>query len=90
MASGTLEVLLVDAKSIKEKDFLAKMDPYVLIQYGNQERRSSVAKGKKPEWNEKFTFKAAYPGGEDHKYKLIFRIMNHHKHSADDFIGETT
>jgi len=34
--------------------------------------------------------KRAYPGGEDHKYKLIFRIMNHHKHTADDFIGETT
>ena len=47
--------------------------------------------GRNPEWNEKFTFNAEYPGGEHHKYKLILRIMDKHKLSCiDDFIGQTT
>ncbi|RVW33803.1 16 kDa phloem protein 1-like [Vitis riparia] len=91
MANGTLEVLLINARRLKDKNFLVKMDPYVLIQYGNQVRWSSVAKGRNPEWNEKFTFNAEYPGGEHHKYKLILRIMDKHKLSCiDDFIGQTT
>ncbi|KAA8516422.1 hypothetical protein F0562_016715 [Nyssa sinensis] len=104
MASGKLEVQLVDAQGIKEKGFLgclncfnprnhvSMMDPYVLIQYGNQERTSSVAqgKGKKLIWNEAFTFDVEHPGSEDHTYKLVFRIMDKHKLSQDDYVGQTT
>ncbi|KAK9985275.1 hypothetical protein SO802_030226 [Lithocarpus litseifolius] len=92
MASGILEVVLVDCKGIREKEFLVKMNPYVVIRYGNQECKSSVARGEgnKPVWNEKFTFNAEYPGGEDHKYKLTFHIMDKHKISDDAFVGETT
>lgn len=73
MGKGTLEVQLVNARSLEDNNFLGKifaafsflfsliricaqvsnmdgksavkMEPYVLIQYGNQVRWSSVAKG---------------------------------------------
>ncbi|KAF8402923.1 hypothetical protein HHK36_011015 [Tetracentron sinense] len=69
-----------------------KMDPYVLVRFGNEERKSSIAlgQGRNPIWNEKFNFRAEYPGGEDPKYKLVLRIMDKDKFSDDDFIGETT
>ncbi|XP_059428653.1 16 kDa phloem protein 1-like [Corylus avellana] len=92
MARGMLEVLLANVQGIRDKDFLAKMNPYVVIRYGNQECTSSVARGegKKRVWNEKLTFNAEYPGGEDHKYKLTFQIMDNHKTSHHVFVGETT
>ncbi|XP_010256916.1 PREDICTED: elicitor-responsive protein 1-like [Nelumbo nucifera] len=88
MSSGILQVLLIDAEFIINKELLGKMDPYVLIKFGNEERKSSVAKGqgKKPVWNEKFNFKAEYPG----QHKVIFRVMDKDTFSADDFIGEST
>ncbi|KAB1224117.1 Elicitor-responsive protein 1 [Morella rubra] len=72
MASGILEVLLVDAEGIRDKDFIEKMNPYLVMRYGNQECTSDLARGegKKRVWNEKFTFKAEYPGDEDHKIYL--------------------
>lgn len=42
-----------------------------------------------PVWNEKFTFRAEYPGSGD-DFKIILKIMDHDTFSADDFIGETT
>ncbi|KAA8518909.1 hypothetical protein F0562_016317 [Nyssa sinensis] len=102
MGSGILEVLLVDAQGIKENEFLgcfsclnpckgAMIDPYVVIHYGNQKRSSCVAqgKGKKLLWNETLKFDVEYPGGEDDTYKLIFRMMDKHKLSEDDYVGET-
>lgn len=93
MADGILEVMLIEAKGLKNMDFAVKMNTYVVIEYGNQKHTSSVAKGKgtKPVWNEKFKFKAEYPGGEDHKYMLHFRIMNTHKIlDHDEFVGQST
>ncbi|KAK8662427.1 hypothetical protein V6N13_092001 [Hibiscus sabdariffa] len=91
MAVGILEVFLVRAKGLENKDFLGKMDPYVIIQYKGQERESSVARGKgsNPTWREKFTFKAEYPGSGD-DYKLVLKIMDKDTFSSDDFIGEAT
>ncbi|KAF9597134.1 hypothetical protein IFM89_015963 [Coptis chinensis] len=68
-----------------------KMDPYVLIQYGNQERKSKVAReqGKNPVWNEKLTFKVEYPMGATDQHKITFRIMDKDTFSADDFVGES-
>ncbi|EEF29232.1 Elicitor-responsive protein, putative [Ricinus communis] len=91
MAIGTLEVELLNAKGLRGTDFLGKIDPYVIIHYRSQERKSSVARddGGSPAWNEKLTFKVEYPGqGDD--YKLIFNIMDHDTFSADDFIGQAT
>ncbi|XWS56585.1 hypothetical protein CRYUN_Cryun09bG0098100 [Craigia yunnanensis] len=91
MAVGILEVLLVSAKGLEDTDFLGGMDPYVIIQYKGQERKSSVARGdsSSPSWNEKFTFKVEYPGSGD-DYKLILKIMDKDTFSADDFVGQAT
>nr|GMC85743.1 elicitor-responsive protein 1-like [Ipomoea batatas]GMC90038.1 elicitor-responsive protein 1-like [Ipomoea batatas] len=71
--------------------------PYVCVQYGNQQRLSCVGKrglDRKRIWNEKFTFEVEYPalgqlGDEEQpQYKLIFRVMNKHKFSKDEFLGE--
>ncbi|KAB1217868.1 Elicitor-responsive protein 1 [Morella rubra] len=68
-----------------------RMDPYVLIQYKTQERKSSVARGQggSPVWNEKFSFRVEYPGKGD-EYKLILKILDKDTFSADDFIGQAT
>ncbi|XP_023550200.1 elicitor-responsive protein 1-like [Cucurbita pepo subsp. pepo] len=91
MAIGTLEVKLVNAKGLRGTDFLGGIDPYVLIQYKGQERKSSVARdeGGSPVWNETFTFRAEYPGSCD-DFKLVLKIMDHDNFSADDFIGQTS
>ncbi|XP_043690638.1 16 kDa phloem protein 1-like isoform X2 [Telopea speciosissima] len=91
MVNGILEVLLVDARGLQGTDFWGQMDPYVLIQYKSQERKSSVRRGEgsNPVWNEKFTFRVEYPGADD-QYKLFLRIMDKDTFSADDFVGEAT
>ncbi|KAF3952444.1 hypothetical protein CMV_021998 [Castanea mollissima] len=91
MAIGLMEVLLVNAKGLGDNDFFGGMDPYVLIQYKSQERKSSVAQGQggSPVWNEKITFRVEYPGQGD-QYKLILNIMDKDTFSADDFIGQAT
>ncbi|MCL7034585.1 hypothetical protein MKW94_014835 [Papaver nudicaule] len=75
---------------------ICKMDPYVVIQFGNQRRKSTVARGegRAPLWNEKFTFDVEYPADnvrdEHHQYKLNFTIMDKDRFSRDDFVGEST
>uniref|UniRef100_A0A7N0V484 C2 domain-containing protein n=1 Tax=Kalanchoe fedtschenkoi TaxID=63787 RepID=A0A7N0V484_KALFE len=93
MATGILEVHLVDAKGLKNTDSLGKSDPYVVVKYGGHERKSSVARGagKAPKWNERLTFKAEYPGSSGHgHHKLTLRIMDKDFFSSDDFVGETS
>ncbi|CDP06607.1 unnamed protein product [Coffea canephora] len=105
MANGRLEVLLVEAQGIRDRDKCIPgclnclnpcnlaTKPYVHILYAEQERTSCVAKGKgkKREWNEKFAFEVKYPdGGEDRVYKIIFRVMDQHKFTEDVFVGEST
>ncbi|KAH1211976.1 Elicitor-responsive protein 1 [Glycine max] len=88
MAIGFMEVQLVKAKGLRDTDIFGKMDPYVLIQYKGQEKRSGVAngKGKNPVWNEKFIFKVEYPGSSN-QHKLILKIMDKDLYT-DDFVGE--
>ncbi|XAR50927.1 hypothetical protein NMG60_11005394 [Bertholletia excelsa] len=70
--------------------------PYVLVQYRNQESTSSPAEqeGKKHVWNENMKFDVDYkPDTEDDHnahHKLILRVMDQHKLSEDEYIGETT
>ncbi|KAG9454697.1 hypothetical protein H6P81_007601 [Aristolochia fimbriata] len=91
MPSGILEVQLVDARGLRKTDFLNKIDPYVLIQYKTQERKSSVARGQgsSPVWNEKFTFRVDYPG-DGNQCKLVFKIMDRDTFTRDDFVGEAS
>ncbi|XP_004490894.1 16 kDa phloem protein 1-like [Cicer arietinum] len=90
MAIGLMEVHLVKAKGLNSTCFFGGMeDPYVLIQYEGQEKRSNVAKsrGRNHVWDEKFVFKVEKHGSSD-KHKLIFKIMDKDTFSADDFIGQ--
>ncbi|CAL8125510.1 unnamed protein product [Prunus armeniaca] len=91
MAVGILEVKLVSAKGLGDTDLLSRMDPYVLIQYKGQERKSSVARGQgsSPVWNERFTFRAEYPGSGE-QYKVTLKIMDKDTFTADDYIGEAS
>ncbi|KAL2926631.1 Elicitor-responsive protein 1 [Bienertia sinuspersici] len=92
MTRGLLEVEVISACGLPKLDFLTdKIDPYVLVKYKGQERKTDVARGQgsNPEWNQKFIFNAEYPGsGGD--YQIILKIMDHDTFSSDDFIGETT
>ncbi|KAK6929349.1 C2 domain, partial [Dillenia turbinata] len=83
--------LLLNANLFRNANMVGGMDPYVLIQYKSQERKSSVARGKgcSPTWNEKFTFRIDYPGDGD-QYKLTLKIMDKDTFSADDFLGQAT
>ncbi|KAG6500547.1 hypothetical protein ZIOFF_040395 [Zingiber officinale] len=80
MSFGELEVLLVDAKGLKDTDLIGKMDPYAEIQYRDQQQKSKVAykEGGNPRWNQKF------------KFKVVLRVMDRDTFSADDFVGEAT
>ncbi|QCE01228.1 elicitor-responsive protein 1 isoform X1 [Vigna unguiculata] len=89
MAFGFMEVELVKAKGLHDTDVFARMDPYVLLQYKGQERKSRVIHegGRNPVWNEKFVFRVEYPGSGD-QYKLNLVIMDKDVFSADDFVGQ--
>ncbi|KAF4363427.1 hypothetical protein F8388_016555 [Cannabis sativa] len=91
MATGIMEVFLVNAKGLGDTDFFGDMDPYVLIQYKDQERKSLVARGQgsSPSWNQKLSFRADYPGSGDN-YKITFKILDKDTFSTDDFIGHAT
>ncbi|XP_039126931.1 elicitor-responsive protein 1-like [Dioscorea cayenensis subsp. rotundata] len=68
------------------------MDPYVMIQYRNQEQKSSVVKdqGTNPSWNETFKFQVQNAEAAEHHQKLVLRIMDKDIFNVDDFVGQAT
>ncbi|CAI9768313.1 unnamed protein product [Fraxinus pennsylvanica] len=99
MAIGTMEVKLVGAKGLKRTGYgcmcvflTGKIDPYVLLQYRNQECKSTPAKGKgnSPVWDEKFEFRVDSPLADDDQHKLVLKIMDHNTFRAHDYLGEAT
>ncbi|KAI5007284.1 hypothetical protein ZWY2020_047232 [Hordeum vulgare] len=92
MGRGLLEVHLVDAKGLPSTDFLGKIDPYVIVQYRSQERKSSTARdaGRNPSWNEVLRFQINNSSAANAQDKLFFRIMDHDNFSRDDFLGQAT
>ncbi|URE47194.1 C2 domain [Musa troglodytarum] len=93
MAKGILEVLLIDAKGLKNTDLIGKIDPYVVIQYRGQERKSKTARGQgsNPSWNETFKFLVNSAAADNHQqHKITMRVMDHDTFTADDFLGEST
>ncbi|XP_007219498.2 glycine-rich cell wall structural protein 2 [Prunus persica] len=87
MPHGTLEVLLVSAKGLHNNDFLADMDPYVILTVRTQDKKSTIlsGQGSEPEWNETFSFNVS-----DEVDELRLKIMDKDSFSADDFVGEAT
>ncbi|CAD5177323.1 elicitor-responsive protein 1-like isoform X1 [Musa acuminata AAA Group] len=93
MSKGELEVLLVDAKGLAGADVIGKIDPYVVIQYRDQERKSRIARnqGRNPIWNQTLKF-PVYSSAINNpiQHKLTLRIMDYDTVTADDFIGHAT
>ncbi|PQQ15383.1 glycine-rich cell wall structural protein 2 [Prunus yedoensis var. nudiflora] len=87
MPHGTLEVLLVSAKGLDNNDFLADMDPYVILTVRTQDKKSTIVSGQgsEPEWNGTFSFNVS-----DDVDELRLKIMDKDSFSSDDFVGETT
>ncbi|XP_042014101.1 16 kDa phloem protein 1-like [Salvia splendens] len=97
MGVGIMEVKLIGAKGLKRTNFLGRIDPYVVIQYRDEEYTSTTAKGqgRKPVWNEEFKFRVEFPsldGSDDNQnnYKLNLRVFDHDTCSNDDFLGQST
>ncbi|XP_073128142.1 16 kDa phloem protein 1-like isoform X2 [Henckelia pumila] len=101
--NGIMEVTLLQARGLKNTEFFGKIDPYVLIQYKNQELKSQTAGGKaskfrayfwqgsNPVWNEKFKFRVEYPIKGNEHHKLILKIMDKDTFmTQDDFVGQAT
>ncbi|CAA6654990.1 unnamed protein product [Spirodela intermedia] len=88
---GLLQIHLVDARDLKAMDTTSRMDPYVILRYMGQERKSRVLRegGSNPTWNEMFTFQAEYPS-PDNQHNLVLKIMDEDTFSADDFAGAAT
>ncbi|KAI3494971.1 hypothetical protein L1887_37048 [Cichorium endivia] len=88
MPEGTLEVSLISAKGLENTDVLLNMDPYVILTYRSQEKRSTVASGKgsNPEWNESFLFDVSSKETTDLKIK----ILDSDSGSADDLVGHAS
>ncbi|KAF5811657.1 putative C2 domain-containing protein [Helianthus annuus] len=89
MPEGVLEVLLVSAKGLEDADLLCKMDPYVIITYRTQEKKSTVASGKgtTPEWNETFLFDVTSNDATDLKVKIMDSDGGV---GADDLVGHAS
>ncbi|XP_059302834.1 elicitor-responsive protein 3-like [Lycium ferocissimum] len=87
MPSGTLEVLLENAKGLEDQNWLTSMNPYVVITCRTQEKESSIASGEgsEPEWNETFIFTIGHDTEE-----ITLKIMDNDTFSSDDFVGEAT
>ncbi|KAL0379568.1 UNVERIFIED_CONTAM: Elicitor-responsive protein 3 [Sesamum angustifolium] len=85
MPQGTLEVVLVSAIGLENTDFLANMDPYVILTCQSQEKKSKVASGQgsSPKWNEAFLFTVSSGAKE-----LNIRILDKDNFTADDVVGE--
>ncbi|CAL9117810.1 unnamed protein product [Musa textilis] len=93
MSKGELEVLLVDAEGLAGADVTGMIDPYVVIQYRDKERKSRIARnqGRNPLWNQTLKF-PVYSSVINNpiQHKLTLRIMDYDTITADDFIGQAT
>ncbi|KAK7340170.1 hypothetical protein VNO77_20865 [Canavalia gladiata] len=85
MPRGTLEVILISAENLHDRDFFAKIDPYVILTYRAQEHTSTVAQGagSDPTWNESFLFTVSDAASE-----LNLRLWDKDTWTRDDFLGE--
>ncbi|CAA3030329.1 elicitor-responsive 1-like [Olea europaea subsp. europaea] len=99
MTIGIMEVKLVDAKGLKKTGYgcmcvflTGKKDPYVLLQYKNQEFKSTISKekGSSPVWDEKFEFRVDSPLADDDQYKIVLKIMDHNTFREDGYLGKAT
>ncbi|GBB94765.1 hypothetical protein RclHR1_02410011 [Rhizophagus clarus] len=84
MAKGVLKINVVEAKKLKNEDFIGKSDPYVklILDKGNIQVTKIKDNDLNPKFNEKFTFNV-----NDQK-KLKVQIWDKDTIGSDDLIGE--
>ena len=58
MPAGTLEVIIVEGRHLKDKDAVGQNDPYVEIYTHKKykQRTTTISNSNDPVWNERFTF----------------------------------
>ena len=68
MVRGLLEVHVLSANGLVDKQWVGKQDPYCKLQLGNQSYRTTTASdgGTKPVWNERFQFQVRARGTHTH------------------------
>jgi len=86
--SGKLQLQVVEAKELKDKDFFGKMDPYCKVILGNNHHKTPVHHkgGRNPSWNADFSLAIA---SNMHTMPLILEVYDSDTLS-DDRIGEAT
>ena len=82
--TGRLIVKPQTAQLARNKDFLNKMDPYVVIILGGQTFCTQVARGqgKTPGWNDAATLNV------NNDQMLVVRLFDKDRFGKDDIIGE--
>lgn len=84
MPRGLLEVHVMSATDINDKQWIGKQDPYCKLQLGNQSYRTTTATdgGTKPVWNQRFQFQV----GEQHR-ELVAALWNSNTMAQNDCLG---
>jgi len=79
---GKLEVHVISARDLRDRELLVKMDPYVLVKCGDEKFKSQIHKngGTHPTWNQFMEFNLKE---EDAKNPLRFEVWDY-KHLAED------
>ncbi|KAI3458691.1 hypothetical protein Pfo_015354 [Paulownia fortunei] len=104
MRSGIMEVTVVGARGLKNTEFFGKIDPYVVIQYKNQEQKSSTGRRKTSKFRMKCCLCLRGQGSRpvwnekfkfkieypdgDEQHKLFIKIMDHDTFTDDDYLGQ--
>ncbi|KAJ6795661.1 extended synaptotagmin-1 isoform X2 [Iris pallida] len=69
--SGTVELVLIEARDLIAADLRGTSDPFVIVQYGNTKKRTKVIhKTLNPQWNQTLEF----PDTGDH---LVLHVKDH-------------
>ena len=62
--SGALHLEVIEARLTRDTSTFTGMDPFVAIQYRQQQFKTSAKDGKNPEWNEAFDIDVKYVGDD--------------------------
>merc|ERR1712080_744505 len=83
-ASGVLQVTVVEATDLVNKDKIGKSDPYVVIKFQDQEFRSPTVKNSlSPKWN----FLSSFNVSSDEGGNIEFSVYDDDVHKADEPLG---
>eukprot|EP00743_Colponemidia_sp_Colp-15_P012452 GILK01014181.1.p1 GENE.GILK01014181.1~~GILK01014181.1.p1 ORF type:complete len:227 (-),score=10.17 GILK01014181.1:82-762(-) len=83
-----LSIVIKQGEFRRDRDFISKMDPYVVVNVGGRVYKTSVQReaGKHPVWNERFVF-PYQPGYSD---MVSFTAYDWDTASQDDKLGHAT